>query len=1358
MEWKNVYIFISSTFNDMHAERDYLLKYVFPDLREWCSRRKINLIDVDLRWGITEEDAKENKKVVDICLKNVDKARPIFLCFLGQRRGWVPSLDDISTDTFSDFPQIKSEIGNKSVTELEIMHACFTPFGYKERVDCKPFFFLRDPSYLSEIDNPIIIEQLFTNEYEEDNIEQEKFWDMLLSKIPLMRHFVYSAKWNPELYSPEVTIRNQFGEEVFECKKGRLCDFFVGERTLKDVIITEIIKEIETIFSDDLNFRMDSLDDSAKLNEAFFQRALKQYVERESDDVFLDKYIFSDMSEFPIYIISPHGMGKTSYISKCIERYSGIPNSIIIYRFIGIDHRIIDEETLINSILEELLSQNLFIENDVPQDPIMRCEKFYEILDIVESKLNKLIIFVDGIDQLGIALDKLKYIPTYKSKIKFVVSCSTESADKNFINRIKRCVQTISVHEFSNSFDKINLSNSYFENYLKTPDQGTLSKIVDLDGSSNPLYLKILLSELRLYGSFETLNDRINSEYGDTPFTAFSKVIERLILDPTYLSVDNYQAVKCALGILACSKTGLTQDEYVVAVNFALGNKDDLRINSATEVVFYYYRQLQDYIIFDNGVFSIRYESFKKAILTYFEKSVVFFHKCVAMSMMYNIKSFNNSKKRVIPFNSFMMLPFHLLFGGETEALCGLLKEFNFVLQKTKYCGAYRMLLDFELIKTREISCLYDALKRVAHKFEKPEDNCQDTSFDESFALYFLGHISEEYSDYSKNIKTNFLFIKTTEKFFDNKFSWKRPFDGIVCHLSCLNNKVNLVYVSTKNTIDFYQFEGETGEELNHFRMKKDGVTIKYCLGNPILGNILKQEASKQILHKFNYCGKEYVYPHIAFSEYSIIVGHTKSCDLPTAMNSNYAFVSVDNVLKIYNLNGQFVSSQAYNMNINEIIANDKYLIIRSDIDDTDTSKYWLVDLESESRLPICSIKAARGRLHLVANSFVLDYKDESYKISIVENHIRLESGKKIDYAENFYKSTFYSINLNETIFQAFESYVVCYKSSNKDITLNNKNVNISVFESENQIKWIEHLAPYEVLNKQKSDDNIKTLDFSEIRDLKICSTATLYKDMVIYLFGGCCCLICVSIDGKNKGKRAIINIPDKISCKKVEIISDLLMLFTDDATYYIPVRMLDIRFNREINILDPAETLFKKANFKNHQLTINIEAITDVYCKTKDFLVCGTKEKNKFGFIKVKNSEPVYSEFSFSDKFKLESVALCDDNLILFMNSRIFAYKIDAEKLKISAKKDYMYLSNVKCFKCSVTNANKVYVLAELCPGASNGDLCSVFEVSVNHNGILSLKNIVSIDKPVESIIFKNNTLFTVYIDGTFSAAKIPN
>lgn len=47
--WENVCVFISSTFNDMHAERDYLVKKVFPELSEWCASRRLNLIDVDLR-------------------------------------------------------------------------------------------------------------------------------------------------------------------------------------------------------------------------------------------------------------------------------------------------------------------------------------------------------------------------------------------------------------------------------------------------------------------------------------------------------------------------------------------------------------------------------------------------------------------------------------------------------------------------------------------------------------------------------------------------------------------------------------------------------------------------------------------------------------------------------------------------------------------------------------------------------------------------------------------------------------------------------------------------------------------------------------------------------------------------------------------------------------------------------------------------------------------------------------------------------------------------------------------------------------------------------------------------------------
>ena len=92
ISWERVHIFVSSTFSDMHAERDYLVKRVFPELSEWCERRKLRLVDIDLRWGITEEQAQRGA-VPPVCLAEIDRCRPFFL---GERYGWVPGPDRIA--------------------------------------------------------------------------------------------------------------------------------------------------------------------------------------------------------------------------------------------------------------------------------------------------------------------------------------------------------------------------------------------------------------------------------------------------------------------------------------------------------------------------------------------------------------------------------------------------------------------------------------------------------------------------------------------------------------------------------------------------------------------------------------------------------------------------------------------------------------------------------------------------------------------------------------------------------------------------------------------------------------------------------------------------------------------------------------------------------------------------------------------------------------------------------------------------------------------------------------------------------------------------------------------------------------
>ncbi|MBI3610876.1 MAG: DUF4062 domain-containing protein [Nitrospirae bacterium] len=51
MKQRVIRVFVSSTFRDMHAEREELVKRVFPQLRKLCEQRGVTWGEVDLRWS-----------------------------------------------------------------------------------------------------------------------------------------------------------------------------------------------------------------------------------------------------------------------------------------------------------------------------------------------------------------------------------------------------------------------------------------------------------------------------------------------------------------------------------------------------------------------------------------------------------------------------------------------------------------------------------------------------------------------------------------------------------------------------------------------------------------------------------------------------------------------------------------------------------------------------------------------------------------------------------------------------------------------------------------------------------------------------------------------------------------------------------------------------------------------------------------------------------------------------------------------------------------------------------------------------------------------------------------------------------
>ena len=56
-ESREVRVFLSSTFRDFMEERELLAKQVFPELNRRARERGVELVEVDLRWGVTQAQA-----------------------------------------------------------------------------------------------------------------------------------------------------------------------------------------------------------------------------------------------------------------------------------------------------------------------------------------------------------------------------------------------------------------------------------------------------------------------------------------------------------------------------------------------------------------------------------------------------------------------------------------------------------------------------------------------------------------------------------------------------------------------------------------------------------------------------------------------------------------------------------------------------------------------------------------------------------------------------------------------------------------------------------------------------------------------------------------------------------------------------------------------------------------------------------------------------------------------------------------------------------------------------------------------------------------------------------------------------
>ena len=161
--WKSRPLFVSSTFADMHAERDHLRVHAFDVLREQLLERFHNLETIDLRQGVETaqqgDEGERELKVLKVCLDEIERSRPFFVGILGDRYGWTPPSERM--EAAAQAAGFEAGVVGKSVTELEIL------YGVLENPDQRgrSWFYFRELDYTGM---PAAVRKRFDDRLEED--------------------------------------------------------------------------------------------------------------------------------------------------------------------------------------------------------------------------------------------------------------------------------------------------------------------------------------------------------------------------------------------------------------------------------------------------------------------------------------------------------------------------------------------------------------------------------------------------------------------------------------------------------------------------------------------------------------------------------------------------------------------------------------------------------------------------------------------------------------------------------------------------------------------------------------------------------------------------------------------------------------------------------------------------------------------------------------------------------------------------------------------------------------------------------------------------------------------------------------
>jgi len=461
-------VFVSSTFRDMHGERDLIRDVVLTELSDYAEQCATDIGFVDLRWGVrTSEILSEEEKeryVLKVCLDTIDETRPFIIVLLGDRYGWMPKSEMLSDVASEKNFQIKEA---RSVTALEIEYALTAGDSDKMR-HC--FFYFRDQLPYERMNN----EQRKTYSDAFDNSKSVILLESLKNKIEhdysdKVRH--YSATWDEA--------------------KGRIIDFGGLEKL--------IVEDMKTALDYELSQRPPTSVSQKQLYEIeiFFEKKRRGFYGRKKE--LLNLMDFAKNSMGIMALIGESGTGKSAIMAELYGELAKNRDIFLLPFCCGMSSSLARPEDLLALWISMLIEENG--SNHISERLARENPSFTELVDTLEDLLfhcadnKRIVMLIDAADQFGTSerAQSLSYLPVaLPHNVVVLISLTHCNIERELYSRNATNLQL----NWLEKPDIVGIVERTFLLSYKTIAKTVLNSIATKSGADNPLILTAIVQTL----------------------------------------------------------------------------------------------------------------------------------------------------------------------------------------------------------------------------------------------------------------------------------------------------------------------------------------------------------------------------------------------------------------------------------------------------------------------------------------------------------------------------------------------------------------------------------------------------------------------------------------------------------------------------------------------------------------------------------------------------------------------------------------------------------------------------------------------------------------------------------------------